>query len=190
VGKKIIPLLNLLFCLQSLQTVKSSTQEPPASSVKLSTQPPDSSVKLSTQTPDSSIKLSTQPPASSVKLSTQAAASAPEKECDWYCQLIKEASDPIPVSAPAPLTPSQLTSQITKLSSADLSTVLQNVASQLTVSKPTGNNKTSSFLTGLYSALDGLTTLLGQVTKSTDLSSISTLKQYLQSRLLQIAGSL
>lgn len=122
--------------------------------------------------------------------SIEAAASAPEEPCDWYCQLIKEASAPIPVYAPAPLTPSQLTSQITQLSSADLSTVLQNVASQLAVSKPTGNAKTSSFLTGLYSALDGLTTLLGQVTKSTDLSSISTLKQYLKSKLIQIAGSL
>ncbi len=128
--------------------------------------------------------------------SIEGAGAAPTQECDWYCELMKEASAPIPVAAPVkPAAPvnlnvAQLTSQITQLSSADLSTLLQNVANQLAVSKPTGNAKTSSFLTGLYNALDGLTTLLGQVTKSTDLSSISTLKQYLLSILLQIAGSL
>ena len=105
-----------------------------------------------------------------------------EEECDWYCQL----SAPVKQT---PLTPSEIATQVAQLSSADLSTLLQNISNQLTVAKPTGNSKTSSFLTGLYSALDGLTTLLTQITKSTDLSSISSLKQYLQSRLLQIAGS-
>ena len=133
---------------------------------------------------------------SSIEAAKAKPAPAAEEECDWYCQLIKEASAPIPVAAPirvaapANLSVTQLANQIKQLSRDDLSLLLQNMASKLAVSKPTGNDKTSSFLTGLYSALDALTTLLGQVTQSTDLSSISTLKQYLQSRLLQIAGSL
>ena len=127
------------------------------------------------------------------KLAAEVTPAPAQEECDWYCQLMKEASAPLPTIAPAketPLTPSQLATQIAQLSSNDLSTMLQNLGSQLTVSKPMGNPKTNSFLTGLYSALDGLTTLLTQVTKSSDLSSISSLKQYLRSRLLQIAGSL
>jgi len=112
---------------------------------------------------------------------------------DWYYNLMNTISQPIPAKAPvqqASLTPEQLADQLAQLSSSDLSTVLQKVSSSLGTSKPMGDEKTSSFLTGLYSAFDGLTTLLGQVAKSTDLKAISTLNQYLKSRLLQIAGSL
>ena len=112
---------------------------------------------------------------------------------DWYSNLMKTISEPIPTKAPvqqASLTPEQLAAQLAQLSSSDLSTVLQKVSISLGTSKPMGNEKTSSFLTGLYSALDGLTTLLGQVARSTDLKAISSLNQNLKSRLLQIAGSL
>lgn len=126
------------------------------------------------------------------------ASNAANEECDWYCQLLKEASLPAsPVTPPAvKTTPSaslnttQLATQLAQLSSADLSAVLQNVASQLAVAKPAGNLKTSSFLTGLYNAVEGLNTLFSQIAKSTDLSAVSNLKPYLRSRLLQIAGSL
>jgi hypothetical protein len=142
-----------------------------------------------------------QPTISGIPTKSTTSGSTNNEECDWYCQLLKEASsspitsttppsNPTTVDLTTNLTTSQLTAQLVQLSSADLSTVLQNVGSQLSLTKPTGNNKTSSFLNGLYTALEGLNTLFSQIAKSTDLSTVSNLKPYLRSRLLQIAGSL
>ncbi len=124
---------------------------------------------------------------------THTVPATPTEECNWYCQLIKDAAAPIPTPPPAKpvlLNPAQLANQLAKLSSKNLALTLQKTADLLTIQKPNGNSKTSVFLTGLYNAFDNLTTLLAHVTQSTDLNSISNLKPYLRSRLLRIAGSL
>ncbi len=119
-----------------------------------------------------------------------------QEECDWYCKLMKEASAPIPAPAPLQpptLTPQQLGRQLAQLSNSNRSLALQEAATQLATPRPTGNAKTSSFLTGLYTALDNLKTLLSRIKNSKDLKDlnpISTQPPCLLSDLLQMAASL
>ena len=112
-----------------------------------------------------------------------------EEECDWYCQLIKEASAPIPVAARAKSTPQQIGSQLAQLSDSDRSLALREAAAQLSTPLPAGNAKTSSFLTGLSKALTGITRLASKITESADLNKLPNLAPAVQSKLLLAAGS-
>jgi hypothetical protein len=105
----------------------------------------------------------------------KALAQGAGEKCDWYCQLMKEASAPIPVAIPqkptppTPLTPQQIGSQLAQLSNSDRSLALREAAAQLATPLPTGTQKTGPFFTGLGTAFTSFKTLTSKIKASPDL---------------------